>query len=207
MTDLLDPLEGKAKTIFTIVAVILIFNAISAAANGLGNMAWGATMKEIFQAAGYGLAFVGGLALFTTLNDDSNTLTIIGAGLLVLGTIGATILLVAYILSPLGIIANVPGWVNAMGAGIPLGQIGLLLYGTAALRSEAYDTPVGIALMGPIAAFIIFFVAAGIAGEGNAPAWAPVLVVSLQTIAHLAIAFIMPGDAPQTFNSRQAAAT
>ncbi|MDX1616454.1 MAG: hypothetical protein R3300_19245 [Candidatus Promineifilaceae bacterium] len=159
-------------------------------------------IKEIFQAAGYGLAFVGGLSLYASVADESKWLSNIGAVFTGLGSIGAAVLLVGYTLEPLGVIGQVPGWIDAFGIGVPLGQIGLLLFGMAALRSQAYDKTVGLALMGPLFAFIIFFAAAAMVGPENAPYWAPFVTVSLQTIAHFVIAVIMPAGTSQAPGSK-----
>lgn len=143
------------------------------------------------------MAFIGGLSLYTSLADEAKGLTGSGDVLTGLGSIGVAFLLIGYTLEPLGAIAQVPGWVDAFGVGIPLGQIGLLLFGIAALRSQAYSKAVALALVGPLFAFVIFFIGAGIVGTANAPYWAPFATVSLQTIAHLLLAAVMPSAVPQ----------
>lgn len=193
----LHSLEGKSKSIFTLAAGLLVIYAVGAGVNTFTESSIGIVIKEIFQAAGYGMAFIGGLSLYTSLADEAKGLAGSGAVLTGLGSIGAAVLLVGYTLEPLGVIGQVPSWVGAFGIGVPLGQIGLLLFGIAALRSQAYSKSVGLALMGPMFAFVIFFIGAGFVGPENAPYWAPFATVSLQTIAHLLLAAVMPAAVPQ----------
>ena len=200
MKNLLESLEGNSKMIFIIAAVLLIVNAIGAGLNAFADAAIGLKIKEVFQVAGYGTAFLGGLALYTSQSDENTWLARIGAILCGLGVIGSAVLLIGAIVFVLGNTASTPAWSNPFGAGVPLGQIGLLLFGIAALRSDVYDKKVGWALMGPLFAFIIFFAGAGIGNAvtgGEPPSWIPFVIVCLQTIAHLVIAFVMPGDTSQ----------
>ena len=195
MDKLLHSLDGKSTSIFSLAAGLLIIYAIGAGINTFTEASIGLVIKEIFQAAGYGMAFIGGLSLYTSLSDDRKLLARVGAVLTALGSIGAAVLLVGYTLEPLGVIPQVPSWVDAFGIGVPLGQIGLLLFGIAALRSDRYPTPMGLALMGPLLAFVVFFIGAGIIGAENAPYWAPFATVSLQTAAHLLLALAFLNEA------------
>jgi len=201
MKNLLESLGGKSKTIFIIAAILLIINAIGAGLNAFADAAIGLKIKEVFQVAGYGTAFVGGLALYTSLSDENKWLARIGAILTGLGVIGSAVLLIGVVQFIVENLASTPAWSGLFGVGIPLGQIGLLLLGIAALRSDAYTQRVGLALMGPMFAFIIFFAGAGIGNAvlgGEPPIWVPFIIVCLQTIAHLMIAFVMPENTPQT---------
>lgn len=198
MNHPLQSLVPKTRSMFAIAAVLLVINAIGAGLNSFANAEVGLVIKEIFQAAGYGMAFIAGLSLVPGLREAGAWLIRVATGLESLGALGCTVLTVAYVLSPLGLISEVPGWVQAFGAGVPLGQIGLLLLGIGVLRSKDYPRRFGVALMGPLAAFIIFFVAAASLGEENAPVWAPFVIVSLQTVAHLLIALIAPAGEPAT---------
>ncbi len=54
-----------------------------------------------------------------------------------------------------------------------------------------------LGLMAPLFALVIFFIGAGFVGPENAPDWAPFATVSLQTIAHLLLAAVMPAAVPQ----------
>lgn len=197
-----NSLKDNSRTIFLIAALILILNNIAAALNAFTEMAaLGDALKQIFQALGYGTAFVGGLVLFATLSEESGWLARIAALLESLGVIVAAILALAYILSPLGILNSVPGWVSAMGFGIILGQLGLALLGIAVLRTDVYPTGVGIALLLPTLVSLFMIVGTGIFGD-TVPAYVPFLTVTAQTVAHLAIAFTLPAEPVATAASQ-----
>lgn len=205
--NFLNSLKGNSKAIFVMAALVLILNNIAAALNAFTDMAaLGAALKEVLQVLGYGTAFVGGLALFTTLAEEGSWLARIAALLGALGVIGTAILAVAYTLSPLGILSAIPGWVDAMGFGVLLGQFGLLLLGIAVLRSDAYPTAAGFALMLPLLVFIFAIVGTGVFGEDAVPTYVPFLTVTAQTVAHLAIAFTLPAEpaAKDASQTRQA---
>jgi hypothetical protein len=193
MSNLLDSLQGRSKTIFVIAAILLVLNVVGAGINAFTELAIGQTMKDIFQSLGYGTALIGALALYPTLVSRSRRLARIGAALAALGVIGMAVLATAYILNAVGMVAVVPDWVPPMGVGVPLGQLGLALFGIAALRSGAYSLPVGLFLMGPLLVFILFIVGALVVGEAAAPAWVPFLTVSAQALVHGAIALSLPG--------------
>lgn len=203
MANLLESLTGKSKTIFLVAGLLLVFNAIGAGLVAFAGMAIGQTMKDIFQSAGYGLALVGGLALYPVLSRDSTWLARIAAGLASLGVLGGGVLTIAYLLHAIGVVTTVPGWIPPFGAGIGLGQLGLALFGVAALRSEAYSTAVGLSLIGPLLVFIFFIVGATFVGEEAVPAWVPFLTVCAQTVVHLAIAFSLPGEPVRSAGSGQ----
>ncbi|MDX1612982.1 MAG: hypothetical protein R3300_01655 [Candidatus Promineifilaceae bacterium] len=195
MSALFSSLQGHSKSIFTVAAVVLVFNAAAAGLAAFTEMAvTGEMLKEIFQSAGYGLAFVGGLALYPALAEEGGWLSRIGALLASLGVLAGTVLLTVALLNAANILAAEPSWVNPVGIGIGLGQLALALFGLAALRRKALPTSAGLALFGPLLVFIFFIVGAGVFGEEAVPYWVPFLTVSAQTVAHLAIASSLPGD-------------
>ena len=194
LNSISDSLGENSTFFFGLAAAFLVVTALGAALNTFTDRTIGLIIKEIFQAAGYGTAFIGGLSLAASLMDDSKWLSRAAGVLAALGAIGAAVLFLGYTLQPLGVIGQVPTWVVAFGIGVPLGQIGLLLFGVSALRSDNYSVSAGLALMGPLLAFVLFFLGAGVLGQESAPFWAPFATVLLQTIAHLLLALVFTGE-------------
>lgn len=194
LNNFFGTLDENSKPIFSLAAAFLVITAFGAGLNTFTETNIGLAIKEIFQAAGYGTAFLGGLSLYASLSNESKWLSRGAALLAGLGAIGAAVLLIGYTLEPIGLIGYVPGWVDAFGIGVPLGQIGLLLFGISALRSEFFSNAIGLALMGPLLAFVLFFLGAGVLGAANAPYWAPFATVLLQTTAHLLLALAFTGE-------------
>lgn len=192
MTDssgVLNTLERESPTLFLVGGVVLIAFAASLAAIGLMDMS---VPRNLFAGAGFTLAFLGLLGLYPGLADRSPWLARAGAGFAVLGAVGFTLTFVLGIAELVEIF--LPAWVEAVQL-LNIGGIilGFLLIGVASLRTDAHKRSLGVLLLAPAVVFAVNLARVAVLGAWK-PAWAPLLLGSLQALAMLAIGYSLRAE-------------
>lgn len=151
--SVLAPLEGKSSPLFFVAAGLMVIVAGLFAAEVFLDREM-ETLLGMFAPAGFGVAFLGLLGLYSMLIDRASWLARVGAISLGIGVIGALILVVGHTGELAGMYADAPVWVDAANLLLLVGVIlGFGAFGVGALHTGTHSRAVGFLMLWPPVVF------------------------------------------------------
>ncbi len=201
----LAPLENKSSPLFFVAAGLMGIVAGLFAAEVFLDRGM-ETLLGIFAPAGFGIAFLGLLGLYSTLVDRASWSARVGAIALGIGVVGTLVLVVGHTGELAGLYAEAPAWV---GAGNLLLLVGVVLgfgaFGVGVLRTGTQSRSVGLLLLWPPVVFggLIIVVGTFILGA-NFPHWVHVGHSFSEAVVYLSIGYLIRTGERSTERARSA---
>jgi len=197
--SVLAPLAGKSSPLFFVAAGLMaIVTGLFAAEVFLDRGM--ETLLGIFAPAGFGIAFLGLLGLYSTLVDRAPWSARVGAIALVIGVIGTLVLVVGHAGELAGLYAEAPAWVAAANLLLLGGVVlGFGAFGVGVLRTGTQSRPAGLLLLWPTVVFggLIIVVGTFIL-NASFPHWVHVGHSASEAVVYLSLGYLIRSGEPAT---------
>lgn len=179
----------KTITLFAVAAGLMAITAGVFAAEGVLDSDMD-LLLGLFAPGGFGIAFLGVLGLYPALADRARTLARAGALFLVIGVIGAIVLVVSHLAQLAGVLADQPTVVTAANLPLLLGVVlGFGAFAIGGIRTAAYSGTVGLLLAWPAVVFggLILGSVSGITYRH----WVHIAHSGSEAIVYLSVAYVI----------------